>query len=54
MKQSDDGIGRYYDNKRKEALAASEALRKAKSEGADYQTIQRLERRLESARYVGD
>ena len=54
MGSMEEGIRKYYADKRSEAEELSKALAKAKAEGAPRKEIQRLERSLELARYVGD
>ncbi len=49
-----DGIYEYYAEKRRKAAEFREKLAKAKAEGADRDTIDRLERQLELALYTGD
>lgn len=50
----EEGIRKYYSDKRAEATKLSAELKKAKENGATKEEIRSLERRLELARYVGD
>ena len=49
-----DGIAEYYESKRRQAVQLLAEIALAKANGADRETIKRLERQLELARYTGD
>ena len=51
---TNDPVMAWYEARRKEAEEWSEALAKARANGAPPAVIKDLERRLERARYVGD
>jgi hypothetical protein len=51
---TNDSIGRWYEEKRLEALEIQKSLEDARNRNAPYHEIQKLERKLERARYVGD
>ena len=53
-RKHDDGIGRYYKEKEREARELSKQLADARAAGAAEKTIRELEDALERARYVGD
>lgn len=50
----ESGIGAWYGAKEREAARLAEKLRQARLRGEPADEIQRLERALEAARYVGD
>lgn len=47
-------IGDWYDEQRRKAATLEGQLAAAKKDGADYETLRRLERELEQARNTGD